>query len=156
MPKKILLIDDIEAIRRDIRFYINPPVSAKEGVAKLIRKNKAALSGHHQIDEAAQGQAGVEMVQAALDQGSPYDIVIVDLMLPPGINGIETIRRIRCVDQDVAIILCTGTGDITPDLVTAANGREAIIVFKPELEGLNVLISQLSRYSCFSGKAVAA
>lgn len=135
--KKILIIDDIDSVRRDIRNYINPPASAQDAVAQLIQKGALARRDRHQVDEAGQGQEGVNKVKDALDAGSPYDIAVVDMMMPPGINGVETIRRIRKFDKDIVIIICTGNG-VVPDLdiIEANDGIAPPVFFKPEIAGI--------------------
>jgi len=131
VPKRILVIDDVESVRRDIRNYINPPASARDQVALLMGRVTAPPRIAFQIDEAAQGEEGVEMVQAALDQGSPYDIVIVDMMMLPGINGVETIRRFRRFDKDAFVIICTGNGLMQMTEVVEANlGIEPALLHK--------------------------
>lgn len=45
-----------------------------------------------------------------INQKSKPDIILLDLKMP-GINGIETLRRIRKKDPDVIVIIITGYGD---------------------------------------------
>ncbi|MEI6153878.1 MAG: response regulator [Deltaproteobacteria bacterium] len=45
-----------------------------------------------------------------INEESNPDIILLDIKMP-GINGIETLRRIRKKDPDVIVIIITGYGD---------------------------------------------
>jgi two-component system chemotaxis response regulator CheY len=59
-----------------------------------------------QIDAASRGEDGWECVRQALAEYRPYTLAVVDLHMPPGWDGIETIRRIRDIDPELLILLC--------------------------------------------------
>ena len=54
---------------------------------------------------AGSGAEAIEMIKSRRQQGSQYDLVILDWKMP-GMNGIETLRRIRSdVDENIPILL---------------------------------------------------
>ena len=59
-----------------------------------------------------QGEEAVEHVACALAQGRPFDVVFLDVRMPPGINGVEAGERIRALDPAVTIIFVTGYSDV--------------------------------------------
>jgi len=61
------------------------------------------------------GEAAVRAVAAAVRANSPYAIVFLDIRMPPGIDGVETARRIRGLDPNVNIVLVTGSMSPEPD-----------------------------------------
>ena len=61
------------------------------------------------VETQSQGEAAVESVRKAIDAGTPFSIVFLDIRMPPGIDGIETARRIRAIDARVNIVLVTGS-----------------------------------------------
>jgi diguanylate cyclase (GGDEF)-like protein len=61
------------------------------------------------VETQSQGEAAVESVRKAIDAGTPFSIVFLDIRMPPGIDGIETARRIRAIDPRVNIVLVTGS-----------------------------------------------
>ena len=61
-----------------------------------------------------QGADAVAAVQDALASGSPYQIVFLDMRMPPGIDGKETARLIRAIDPDAHLVMVTGYSDSTP------------------------------------------
>ncbi len=59
-----------------------------------------------------QGQDAIEAAKVAASDGHPFDIVILDVRMPPGIDGVEAGSRIRALDPDVEIVFVTGFSDI--------------------------------------------
>lgn len=59
-----------------------------------------------------QGEAAVEAVEMAMQQGQRFAIVFIDIRMPPGIDGIEAAKRIRALDPNVNIVIVTGS--LTP------------------------------------------
>jgi len=48
-----------------------------------------------EIDSTFQGQEALEKVERSLEMDRPYAVAFVDVRMPPGWDGVETIRRIR-------------------------------------------------------------
>ena len=82
---KILVIDD----EKDLCFLFKK-ILTPEGYTVLTAQN---------------GYDGIK-----INQKSDPNIILLDLKMP-GINGIETLRRIRKKDPDVIVIIITGYGD---------------------------------------------
>ncbi|MCP3869836.1 MAG: response regulator, partial [Gammaproteobacteria bacterium] len=85
---KILLMDDDEILR------------------KLTRKKLVRMG--FEIETAWEGDEAIEMYQAALDTGRPYDVVILDLVIQDGLDGKETIARLLEIDPGVRAIASSG------------------------------------------------
>ena len=60
----------------------------------------------------SQGQDAIRKAREAADDGHPFDVVILDVRMPPGIDGVEAGSQIREFDQDVEIVFVTGFSDI--------------------------------------------
>src|ERR1700744_372916 len=84
-------------------------VEDEEKVARFITVGLKAE--RFAVDTARDGKTGLQM--AALN---PYDLLIVDLMLPE-LNGTELIRRGRQTNSDVPIVVLTAR-DALSDKVT--------------------------------------
>jgi two-component system chemotaxis response regulator CheY len=48
------------------------------------------------------GRAALDAFQSALDQGKPFDLLLLDIMVPE-INGIEVLRKVRTMEQSRGI-----------------------------------------------------
>ncbi|MFO1056232.1 MAG: response regulator [Dongiaceae bacterium] len=91
------------------------------------------------VDEAPSGEEGIEMVRRAAEKGEPYEIVLVDWQMP-GIDGIETGRRIRALP---------GPGHPPHLVMVTAYGREEVLK-QAESSGFeSVLIKPLSQSTLF-------
>ena len=97
---RILVIDDNPSIHEDFRKILGP---ANLKLAQQLDADEAALFGEtahasrswsFQIDSAFQGQEGLEKVRTAVANAVPYAVAFVDVRMPPGWDGIETISRI--------------------------------------------------------------
>jgi DNA-binding response OmpR family regulator len=82
---RVLLIDDDARLQELLRDY--------------LQQNGAEVVG------AADGKKGLE----ALDASGPFDVVLLDVMMP-GMDGLETCRRIRR-RSNVPIVMLTAKGD---------------------------------------------
>jgi signal transduction histidine kinase len=84
-----------------------------------------------EIDFAFQGQEGLERVRKALAQERPYTMAFVDMRMPPGWNGIETISRIWKECFDLQIVICTGYSDFSwHDLIRQFGHSDRLLVLK--------------------------
>ena len=100
---KILLVED-EAAMRDMVGY----VLDREGM---------------EVEAAESGEAGLEVFRSA--NGS-FDLVILDVMLPGGMDGIEVCRRITA-SSEVPVIMLTARYDETSVVVGLEVGADDYI-----------------------------
>jgi diguanylate cyclase len=112
--RRILVIDDNEAIHQDFRKILGPE---GEGAVALAA-SEAALFGEaspqrqgFEVDSAYQGEQALTMVVRALAENQPYALAFVDVRMPPGWDGVETIERLWQVDAQLQIALCTAYSD---------------------------------------------
>lgn len=59
-----------------------------------------------------QGADAISQAAAATEQGEPFDVIILDVRMPPGIDGVEAGSEIRKIDPDVEIVFVTGYSDV--------------------------------------------
>ena len=63
----------------------------------------------------SQGNEAINLAREAASDGQPFDVVILDVRMPPGIDGVEAGSEIRKLDQNVQIIFVTGFSDVPRD-----------------------------------------
>jgi len=61
-----------------------------------------------EVDQAVDGEAGKNQYFSALDNQRPYDLVIMDLTIPGGMNGKEACDLIRSRDPQAKVIAASG------------------------------------------------
>ncbi len=59
-----------------------------------------------------QGDDAISLAKEAATDGHPFDVVILDVRMPPGIDGVEAGSQIRELDPDVEIVFVTGYSDV--------------------------------------------
>jgi len=70
--------------------------------ASIRNSFKMALEeSNFKVDTADSGEKGVEMVKT-----NKYDLIYLDLNMP-GINGVETLRRLRDFDKETPVYIIT-------------------------------------------------
>ena len=84
---------------------------AGEGGSGMV---ETILSLARQLGMAAVAHASAEDFLAGYDDEQPGCIVL-DVRMPPGINGVEAGERIRRLDPDVPIVFVTGYSDVSDD-----------------------------------------
>ena len=62
----------------------------------------------YEVVVAEDGQTAVDLYRKAFDQGRPFDAVILDLTVPGGMGGKETIKRLIEIDKNVRAIVSSG------------------------------------------------
>lgn len=118
-PAHILIVDDEPNVRLVFR--------------------TALESAGYATSEAADGQSAL----ARLGRARP-DLVLLDLRMP-GIDGMETLRRLREADHDVPVVIVTAYGSV-PDAVRAMKlGAIDFIAKPPSPETLRRVVGEVLR-----------
>jgi len=136
--RRILVIDDNRAIHDDFRKIFCPPDLTDSNLESFERVlfDKAARvpdPTHFDIDCAFQGQEGVEMARQALAAGKPYATAFIDVRMPPGWDGVETVAKIWEVDSDLQVVICSAYSDYSWNdmLATVGHSDRLVILKKP-------------------------
>ena len=65
-----------------------------------------------QVTACSQGEDAISLAEEAANDGHPFDVVILDVRMPPGIDGVEAGSQIRELDPDVDIVFVSGFSDV--------------------------------------------
>jgi two-component system NtrC family sensor kinase len=143
--RRILLIDDNESIHHDFRKILSPARSGKAELASAAAELfgpgvDQPVDEGFEIDSAFQGQEGLEKVRLACAEGRPYAMAFVDVRMPPGWDGIETISRIWKEYADLEIVVCTAYSDYSLDQIAGKLGRtDRMLILKKPFDAIEVL-----------------
>jgi PAS domain S-box-containing protein len=85
---RILVMDDEEIVRKTAR-----------GILKRLGYT-IVLTGD--------GDEAIKKYREALDSGKPFNVVILDLTVPGGMGGKETIKKLRKIDPNIRAIVSSG------------------------------------------------
>lgn len=131
---RVLIIDDMDSIHEDYRKTLLGPkldAAVAEEADELFGTSSApatAAKSFH-VDSAMQGQQGLEKVQEAIREGRPYAMAFVDMRMPPGWDGVQTIEQLWKVDPRLQIVICTAYADYSWDEITRQLVRRTASLF---------------------------
>jgi DNA-binding LytR/AlgR family response regulator len=134
---RILIIDDNVSIHEDFRKILMPskdPDALDQARAALFGETPSRPSHmRYELEFATQGREGCGMVHTACGKGWPYAMAFVDMRMPPGWDGLETIENLWYVDPDLHIVICTAYSDHPWDDVSRRIGDtdKLLILMKP-------------------------
>lgn len=121
---RILIVDDEPAIRESYRRCLAPRNGGEQALLSSMAADlfgsesdvATAVEGAEEFDctYVSQGMDAVAEVKSAIDAGQPFAVAFIDVRMPPGIDGKETARRIRAIDQDINLVIVTGFSDFSP------------------------------------------
>jgi two-component system, cell cycle sensor histidine kinase and response regulator CckA len=145
---RILVIDDNPAIHDDFRKILGQSSdnnSALDEVeAALFNTGTDSASAVEElvfeIDSAYQGQEGLQKVEQALREGRPYALAFVDVRMPPGWDGVETITRIWDKYPELQMVICTAYSDYSWKEIFRQLGRsDSLVILKKPFDNAEVL-----------------
>jgi len=142
---RILIIDDNVSIHADFRKILGQEQDQNVGLnrakAQLFGESPAASprSGFV-IDSAFQGREGLEMVKRAAAEGDPYALAFVDVRMPPGWDGVETIGHLWQCCPDIQIVICTAYSDYSwEDMIHKLGHSPNLVVLKKPFDNIEAL-----------------
>ncbi|VVQ05392.1 hypothetical protein PS938_02921 [Pseudomonas fluorescens] len=134
--RRILIIDDTPAIHADFRKILTPDTGSEADLNSLEHSlfgTRPSLRLSFQIDSAYQGKEALELVERALADSRPYALAFIDMRMPPGWDGLETIEHLWNADPNLQIALCTAYSDYSWEAVAERLqfGDQLLILKKP-------------------------
>jgi two-component system NtrC family sensor kinase len=142
---RILVVDDLPAIQGDFRRILAPRSDAHRELDRLEQEllgesTMPAESTSFEIDAASQGEEGLARVRAALAEKRPYALAFVDIRMPPGWDGIETIERLWQVDPDLQVVICSAYSDYNWETIRARLGNtDGLLILRKPFDATEVV-----------------
>lgn len=144
LKRRILLIDDNPAIHDDFR-----KVLVRENRSSTLDSDAEALFGTSapvqtgptfDLDSAFQGEEALEKVRQSLESKQPYAMAFVDMRMPPGWDGLETIRRVWEADPNLETVICTAYSDHSWEEIQQALGvSDRLLILKKPFDKIEVI-----------------
>jgi CheY-like chemotaxis protein len=120
----VLVMDDDDSIRM---------------LAKMMFKRL-----DYDVVTAADGEAALDAYDGAIAEGRPFDLVVMDLTIPGGMGGKETIRRLREKDPSVPAIVSSGYSNDPVMASYEEHGFNGVLPKPYTLENMQRVLKQLT------------
>jgi len=140
---RILVIDDNQAIHDDMRKILLGDVKTTE----RLQSDEAFLFGveavpvtKFEIESAYQGQQGLAKLEQSLSEDRPFAVAFVDVRMPPGWDGVETITNLWRVYPTLQVVLCTAYSDYSWNDIQRRLGRsEKLLILRKPFDNIEVI-----------------
>ena len=149
--RHILVVDDNKVIHDDFLKILQPQVEPD-----VVSRTRAALFGEsshvtrrdsYQVDCVDQGEAAVMLARRAREEGQPYAVAFVDMRMPPGWDGLETIERLWEEDTELQVVICTAISARPWEEITERIGQnDKLLILQKPFNSIEVL--QLATALC--------
>ena len=122
---RVLIVDDQREIHDDFVEMLRPvfaePAADDDLAAAFVpaeRQETEPFLPKFELLHASTGEQACDIIQRGREWNLPIAVAYVDIRMPPGIDGIKTIRRIRRLDREVEIVIMTAYADRSlPEIV---------------------------------------
>lgn len=137
--QRVLAIDDD---KRVLEMYRNTFSDSEKGrsIKHQLNELKEGLGGVSDSQQqgralevvvADQGADGIKQVRKALTEGRPFPVAFIDMRMPPGINGLETAKELRNLDQRIYIVFVTAHSDTSLEVINRELKYGVLYLRKP-------------------------
>lgn len=136
---RILSIDDTPEMHEVYQKILVSPEGAARQIALARADANSSPIPTFTLDCASQGQQALEMVTQAQKEGRPYSVAFVDMRMPPGWDGVETIDQLWKVDPALETVICTAFIDFSADdILRRLRRTDQVLLLKKPFDELEV------------------
>lgn len=118
----------------DIKKVLNIEDTMSKHVAVLRSLNKCGISN---VEHTTTATYGIAMIEAAIEEGNPYDLLVLDMYFPlsPGERmtqaGLYVMEELEAKGIEIPIIICSSVRLNIPEVVGCIHYNE----FRGDLDG---------------------
>lgn len=143
--RRVLIVDDNPAIHTDFRKVLEVDKASNDALEAIaaemfgdaVEESRAA---QFEVDSAYQGKEALEKVKESIEKGRPYAMAFVDIRMPPGWDGVETIAELWKVDPNLEVVICSAYSDYGwEDMVRRLGSTDRLLVLKKPFESVEVI-----------------
>lgn len=143
---RVLIVDDTPSIHQDFAKILAPGIPERSSLNDLA----AAVFGQSavpstplpafELTSAYQGEEALTLVEQACAENRPFTLAFVDMRMPPGWDGLETIRHLWSVDPDLQVVICTAYSDHSWSAITQQVGHsDNLLILKKPFDHIEAL-----------------
>lgn len=140
--RRILIVDDVTSIHLDFRKILCADADAEPSLDTLEQTLFGTTTVARQafiLDSAYQGQEALDLVNRALATNTPYAMAFIDMRMPPGWDGLQTIEQLWNVDPNLQIALCTAYSDYSFEAIEARlKYNDQLLILKKPFDHLEI------------------
>ncbi len=137
---RILIVDDNAAIHEDFTKILPSQPEEIDSFEDLEKGLFGDLTGgdytpagpdpaYYELTHAFQGEEAFKLVEKAEAEGKPFSLIFMDVRMPPGWDGIETIKRIWSRWRHVEMVICTAYSDYSWEKILQKVGTTDQLMF---------------------------
>ena len=115
----------LAGLRSQARVLVMDDDPQVRAVARAILQSRG-----YDVQVAKDGAEAVAVWRAAREAGTPFDVTVLDLTVPGGMVGTETLAELKALDPEVIAIVSSGYSD-APVMAEFADHGFAGIAAKP-------------------------
>ena len=114
---RVLIVDDEAGIHSDFKDMLNPnrrqtlTDELAETLLDEVSENKTFFLPNFELLHARSGEEAYDIICAGKASDRPIAVAYIDVRMPPGIDGVEAIRRIRQIEKDIELVIMTAYTD---------------------------------------------
>ena len=112
---RVLVVDDEQSILDLYQEIFCPRQDLPGSTSRRLGGDPAAW---FDLTLCQQGDEAVEVVGLAIEEDNPFAVIFLDMLMPPGPDGMWTAEEIRTLDPHTEIVFVTGYSDVTQKEIT--------------------------------------
>ncbi|MCT8961644.1 EAL domain-containing protein [Pseudomonas veronii] len=140
--RRVLIVDDAASIHEDFRKILCADTTggqSLDSIEETLFGTAPTVRQTFVLDSAYQGQEALALVNQALADNAPYALVFIDMRMPPGWDGLETIEQLWNVDPNLQIALCTAYSDYSFEAIEARiQYSDQLLILKKPFDNLEI------------------
>ena len=111
---RVLVVDDQQEIHQDFEEMLTPSLTeaSTDDLAEAFASEvDESFLPEFKLLHARSGAEAYKTIRTAIETDNPIAVAYIDIRMPPGMDGIETTRRIREIDENIEIVIMTAYTD---------------------------------------------
>jgi CheY-like chemotaxis protein len=131
---KVLVIDDDPLVLKMFKDILSLSGEGESSLSKILSNSDDKISQslrNFSVDTATQGIDGIELVNSAIEEGQPYSVIFIDMVMPPGLSGAKTAEEIHKLDPNAQLVIATSFIDADIQGVSRIINKGILFLRKP-------------------------